>query len=234
MPNSSSKKSTGRKCSICTNEQRETINSQIATGVSFRGISRQFDVGDDSVRRHSENCLGYTIGVLIQEKKIEQAIDVHAEFREQLVFAKELRVAARSYLSDPNDPLKLTIIPRADEIEVVYFDYQDKDDKGNPKKKTAYLNVLLASIEEGATIEADKVQIKHVDLRKFALDAINTTDTCIDKFAKLGGEYKKEGVNPQDPETIKQGAIDLLVAGGMERSRAEILVEAPIVSNAVQ
>lgn len=135
---------------------------------------------------------------LIKENKIEQAIDVHAEFREQLAFAKQLRSAAQEYLSNANDPFKLAVTPKAHEIEVTYFDHNDMEMRGEimfPKKKIAQLNVILESVYADGNLEPDKYKITTVDIRKFALDAINTTDTCIDKFAKLGGAYQQDRPN---------------------------------------
>lgn len=203
------------KCKACQHPDVKTINSQIRSSVSLRDIARQFNLSKDGVHRHIEACLELTIGALIKEKKVKQAINVYEEFLEQLEFAKELRIAAREYLSNPNDPLKLIIIPRADEIDVVYFDYAERDERGNPKKKTANLHALLQRIEcdEGTAFEPDKVQIKHVDLRKFALDAINTADTCIDKFAKLGGAYQQDQKNKTDLERAKDHYADMLNMG---------------------
>jgi hypothetical protein len=166
------KKPVGRKCSICTHKQVGQINKAIAEGVSFRRISSQFGMSDQSAKRHTENCL-------------------KLELQAAIAFARQLRIAAREYLSDPNDPLKMAILPRAEEIDVVYFDYNDMTGGENPmpKKKTAKLAVLIQKVEDVRNFEADKFTIKHYDLRKFALDAISTTDACIDKFAKLAGLY---------------------------------------------
>ncbi len=210
------------KCKTCLHPDVKTINSQIRTSVSLRNIALQFGMSHTAVSRHAETCLGFTIGALIEQKKIKQAIDVHEEFREQLEFAKQLRTAAREYLNNPDDPLKLIIIPRADEIDVVYFDYAEKDEKGNPKKKTANLHALLQRIEcdEDTAFEPDKIQIKHIDLRKFALDAINTADTCIDKFAKLSGAYTQDKVNPDKTADVLLAFNDWL-SDNPEASSAE-------------
>jgi hypothetical protein len=121
---------------------------------------------------------------------------------------RPLREAAREYLADPVDRLRLTVIPRANEIDVVYYEATgvaveneetgETTRLGKPVKKTAKLSALLCDVEELRNIDVDKVNIRHVDLRKFALDAINTTDTCIDKFAKLAGLYQQPQANDAD------------------------------------
>lgn len=234
------------KCKTCLDPNVGQINTLLKEGVSFRNIAKQ--VGSDgsysSIVRHAEH-LGLEMGVIVKEKLVKQAINVHDEFGEQLQFAKRLRTAAEEYLSHPDDPLRLVLMPRADEIEVVYYDNNDltDGDRPKPKKKSGDLQTLLYSlaapdsmvdeyakdtakeklvdvgdpdqmfeetwdaarryfVQERQSIdrEADKVTIKHVDLRKFALDAINTTDTCIDKFAKLTGAYQQDKPNDRNVE----------------------------------
>lgn len=199
----------GRRCTICAHKSVRSINRLIVKGRSLRSIEKQFsDVSDSSVFRHTENCLKLELGAVIQQNLAKQAIDVRAEFEEQLAFAKALREAAKEYLADPLDPLQLSVIPRADEIEVVYYEASgvtveneetgETTRVGKPIKKSAKLSALLCDVEELRNIDVDKVNIRHVDLRKFALDAINTTDTCIDKFAKLAGLYQQPQANDAD------------------------------------
>ena len=194
-----------RRCSVCSDKRAKKINESICNNLSYRSIALQFGMSHTAVIRHVETCLGLELAV-IQKKHVErQAIDVYEEFKEQLAFAKDLRLAAREYLSDVNDPLKLSITPKAHEIEVTYFDHNDMEMIGEvmrPKKKTAQLSVILESMFSEGNLEPDKYKITTVDIRKFALDAINTTDTCIDKFAKLSGEYTADKSNPADIGTL--------------------------------
>lgn len=47
----------GRTCTICSHEKRHEIEAEIASGKSFRGISRHFSVGADAVERHASTHL---------------------------------------------------------------------------------------------------------------------------------------------------------------------------------
>ena len=114
----------------------------------------------------------------------------------------------KEYLSDVHDPLKLSLTPKAHEIEVTYFDYNDMEMVNNvmrPKKKTAQLSTILEAVYSDAQLEPDKFSVKTIDIRKFALDAINTADTCIDKFTKIEGLYTRDKANPADVQAqVKQ------------------------------
>ncbi len=154
------------KCSVCSHKQVKRFNTELLNGKALRDIALRGGMSHQSVYRHLENCLKVEVQAVIQENKVARAIDVHEEFREQLDFAKKLRQAAEFYLRDTSDPLKLSIIPRADEIDITYLDHTDMTggEYPQPKQKTAKLSVLLATIEEVRNIEADKINIKHVDL----------------------------------------------------------------------
>jgi hypothetical protein len=216
-------------CKICRNPSVEQINKLIARGASFRDIAGQFGNAftKSSVARHAEDCLKLEIRALIRENKIQNAIDVYGELREQLAFAKALRLAAREYLSDPATG-EIVLIARAHEIDVLFEDYTDLTQSGEPRKKTESLTALLERAEKG-NLSVIKTVAKHIDIRQFALNAINTTDAVIDKFAKVEGLYTKEKENP---DTLAQNRekMERLVSKWMtqynftrERAVAEFL-----------
>ena len=212
----------GRRCTICTHKKVNEINSKVVEGGSFRGIARHFDTDDASLMRHVSKCLTIEIAALLREKKIAQAVNVYEEFTEQLAFAKSLRDTAQTYLSDPDDPFQLFIGPQAHEIDVLYYDFNDMEQVGEterPKKKKAKLNDLLAELA-GRGIEGYRVEMKTIDIRKYALDAISTADVCIDKFARMGGAYQKDKNNQADVGELIDGLVERLIAKGWERQAA--------------
>lgn len=169
----SKRKSAGRHCSICIHEDAETINSLIAGNKSFRAISRQIN-GDDSMRdainRHAENCLKLEVRALIKEKRIKQAVNHYQEITEQLEFAKDLRLAAREYLSDETGRIVLSatdakiqqfaletiktvdvVLDKIAKLEGLY-----KQDAPNPDKldQLARLTALVIYyLQNGTTVE---------------------------------------------------------------------------------
>ena len=219
----------GRPCRICTHPQNtidnpeidNLIESRLVSGqvINFRNISDSYGMSVSSVSRHVSDHLKFKVKEVIENNQVKRAIDVYDEFVEQLDFAKALRLAAREYLSNVNDPLRLSITPKAHEIEVTYFDHNDMEmvnDVMRPKKKTAQLSVILESIYADAQMEPDKFSVKTIDIRKFALDAINTADTCIDKFAKMGGDYTQDKKNPADIKSIAREVIKGFITSGSD------------------
>lgn len=174
--------------------------------------------------RHAETHLDVDVKAVIAEQRIKRAVNVYDEFEAQLQFTKYLRDTALAYLQDPEDPFKLFLGPQAHEIMIMYADFNDMEElengKERPRKKKALLNVLLSELA-GRGIEANRVEMKQVDLRKYALDAISQTDVCIDKFARMGGDYQKDRKNDKDPSVLIEKLVEFLIQRGWERSMAE-------------
>lgn len=180
-------------CSICRGrkaDKREAINRALAQGMSYRDIEALTGVAYRTVGNHAAH-LPDIYRQARQHGILNQAVDVYAELREQLSFAKDLRMAARRYLSDPVTG-ELTLLPRSDEITVVYEDYNDRNAQNEPKRKRDSLDYLLSRAAAPGKINPLQIITRHVDLRSFALDAIRTADTVIDKFARIEGSYQKD------------------------------------------
>lgn len=244
----------GRKCTVCNHKQKTEIDREIASGASLRSIAEQFGIkSNTNVLRHAQSCLSVDLGALQLEKKAESRLTVLEEFQKQLEHAKRVREIAIEYLSDPDDPLKLTLDPWAHEIDVVYYDQNDITEQFKPKKKRGQLSTLLAMLQLGpaqpyddenmreavrnevmdtveprdfATIwdkaakyfmhtrqsmdlRAEKIHIKHIDIRKFVLESLSTADMTIDKLAKIEGLYKAPEAN--DPKGKAIDAIKTLL-----------------------
>lgn len=185
------------KCSICTNPKVKAINSAIHAGGSLRNVAQQFGVHYNSVGRHVENCLKCTLGAILTKHRTKQAVDIYKEFEENLAFATELRKAAQEWLTVDG---KIDLDPRANEVMVVYLDHTLTAGNGKPTQSKMKLDELLEMAQTEAR-EPTFAIVKTLDLRKFALDAIDKVDTCIDKFAKIGGAYK---TGDQDESAIQR------------------------------
>ena len=149
------------------------------------------------------------------EKKI---VNTYDEFTQNLEFVSKLRDACDKWLADPDNPDAFSINPRGDEIDVVYFDYEDKDAQGNPKRKTESLQEILARLQ-GTRYDSDTQFVKTADIREFALKTIDRIDTAIDKFAKIEGIYTADKSNPADLSTL---------ADVVKRYRADVIEQARI------
>lgn len=204
---SDSKSAPGRKCSICTHQKVKKINSLINDGKSFRRISSQIFGHQNSYRsisRHTENCLRLNIAAMVREGRIKNAVEHYEEIREQLAFSKELQQAVREWLTDPETG-QLTLVPRADEVTILYLDYADLTPQGEPKKKKASLQSIIDNIQSvNANFSTQSSIIKTTDMRDYALKTIDAVDKVLDKFARVDGHYQKEKENADELSQLKR------------------------------
>lgn len=188
-----------------TSKQQAFVNAYLSNGhnatqaaktAGYSGDLKQLSViGNENLNKLCiRNALSYrtTNAIKRTDKRI---VDVYLEFQKNLEFVGKLRDASEKWLQHPESDV-FSIDPRGDEIDIVYFDYEDKDQSGNPKRKVACLQDVLAKLQ-GTRYESDAQFIKTVDLREYALKAVDRIETTLDKFAKMGGDYSKEKENPQ-------------------------------------
>jgi hypothetical protein len=92
-----------RTCTICTNEQRATIEAAIVAGTPYRDIALQFSVGHMSVARHADGHIAEAISQAQEAKDEAQALDVVKQLKVinsvTLNILKEARTAKESTLA---------------------------------------------------------------------------------------------------------------------------------------
>ncbi len=80
----------GRTCTICSHDKRADIEAEIAKGVSYRVIARQFDIGHDSIQRHTANHLKESI------RQSSETFDVVAQLKEVNSITRAILSEARA------------------------------------------------------------------------------------------------------------------------------------------
>lgn len=183
---------------------------------SFREIGDALGVNRTTVMYDLETALAE----LSAELKAEIEVDVKKEFARQLDFAKELREAAREYLTVDGEINFAD--PREDEVVIVVRDHDNLNEKGKPTLKSIPLTELLAGFAENG-LDVAKVKMEPMTRQfalEYALKTISSADGCIDKFAKLGGEYTKEKENPQNALQIAKDVVAEAVKEGIDRAEA--------------
>ncbi len=185
--------STGRKCKICSHASVARINAMIAKGDSFRSISLHFMMSHMSVSRHVRKCLKLDIRAVSEEKRIVQAVDYFEELRRQLEFAKELQEAAREVLT-VDETGKVSFMPRAIDIDVIYVDLTDIDpDTKKPRTKIRNLQAIIDKLSQMPEVRNVQSIVQWQDLKDYALRTISANDLLLDKFARIEGRYKDKG-----------------------------------------
>ena len=213
-----------RTCTICTHKKASAIDKAVARGESFRNIAKQF-LGDEkhygAVYRHTDTHLRLDVQAHIAEQRQANAPNVVEEFTKNLEFTSKLRDAATEWLTDPDDPEKFTIAPRADEIDVVH-----RVGLFNVKEP---LDVIMRRLATGELVDPQPF-VKTVDLRDYSLKVIDRCDMVTDKFAKIEGLYTQDKKNPADLAQY----IKVLKDWGIDKTPDELRAKAEQIEAANQ
>jgi len=189
------------RCSICKLTNVKQIDSRIKRGESLRYIALQ-ELNDErrfmSVQRHTENCLQLKVSALIEQRKIEAAIDFEKELADAFFSVKKQVLALERWLSDPDDPERFSLEPRADDLLVIYQDNNDLTQQGDAKVKKATLKQLLLDIAEKKPWDFVQVVNQQYDNRKLYLETMKTLGDKMDRYAKIHGMFTKDKENPSD------------------------------------
>lgn len=165
-----------------------------------------------SVGRHLLRHLQLGADIARRNQLVEQGVDFHQELRELMTDAKTLLAAAKEWLRDPENPEKLTVEPRDSEVNVVYDDWNDCNERGNPKRKRDTLSRLLAKVE-GGNFDVVQVNWKQADNRQLFLSAIDTLNRQLKLYGDAMGIFQKPRENDETLNNICQVILDAVGQG---------------------
>lgn len=176
----------GRKWTIDTHPERETIIKEIIKGDrSLRAISRQYDITPSSVHRYLTEKLADRAAKVVAERDAAHGTDFVAETLKQDERVQKLLDACDRYLTDPADPSRYDLGPRAWEIDIVYRTVEPDTDKMITRKES--LQALLDKLDAQG-YQPWEVRMKHADPRKLLLEAATVLRSTLELRAKLAGK----------------------------------------------
>lgn len=169
-----------RKCSICEHAQVEEINKCIVNNESLRNIAKQFSVSAAAVNRHKDHLPGTLIKAQ-GAAEVAKATTVLEELQRCFTRVNKLFDACDAWLTDPHDPGKYNLNPRADDIEIIY---SEETPDGKKIRKKATMSKLLAEIR-GAGYFVESWETKTADPRELILKTAGRLSQQIEILAKL-------------------------------------------------
>lgn len=178
-----------RVCTICSHPQREAIETTLVKGGSNRSIAKQFGVSPSAVLRHARDHLPEVVAAVRAIEPIEppnrstlvsaiaaeeqRGINVLAELERCFLRVNKLFDACDVWLTDPRDPTRYDIGPRAGDVDVVYEVRNEGGDLLDRKK--VKLSWLYRAVERMArkpdyALKIVEGETKYADPRKLILD----------------------------------------------------------------
>lgn len=197
-------------CIICSHPKAAEIDKALSMpGARTASVAKLFGVHPATLTNHLKSHIPKFIEAAEAAVRVERGLDIKAVvFQNADVLSKSIR-ACDKWLTDPDNPDEYTFEPRAHEIQVIYLDKTDCDDRGNPKRKKMNLQRLLdmATVPER---EVDWAKDQTVDVWGHSLKTVREWNDLIDRWAKLNGLYQKERANEADEEAKRIAEIKWL------------------------
>lgn len=169
-----------RKCSICEHPQVEMINKSLINNESLRNIAKRFSVSPASVNRHKDH-LPKTLVKAQEAIEAVQATSVLSELQRCFTRVNKLFDACDSWLTDPDDPGKYNLDPRAGDVEIIY---SEELPDGKTIRRKAPMSKLLAELR-GAGYIVESWEAKTADPRELILKTAGRLAGQIEILAKL-------------------------------------------------
>lgn len=178
---------TGRRWSVEQHPQREEIELELIQGDSFRDVSGRYGISKSALQRYINTRFVNLAAEAMKERQLDHGQAIIERIHNLIKRLEKLVNAADDWLTDPNDPEKYTLHPRADEVEVVYYTY---DGEGKPIRHKKKLQELINQIE-GTGKETAGLQWKNADIRTLLPRTADSLHRQLDLVAKILGEVKE-------------------------------------------
>jgi hypothetical protein len=184
-----------RLCTVCSHRERDAIDRALIDGEPNQRIATAHGLTESAIRRHRDRHLARLLADYapprVAPKRNDEPTDAvvssiatqaYAAGREQLdrIHAQDLmgqltrqveRInllsdATDAWLRDPEDPARYTIVPRGEDVVVIYR--EQIDDEGLSARKKARLSELIGRLE-GAGLSIEATETRHADPRDLLL-----------------------------------------------------------------
>src|SRR5215208_6441836 len=109
-----------RTCTVCQHEDVAGINSALLAGTPLRTIADLNGLSHQSLIRHRDNHLPGSLLKSQEAREIADADRLMAELEATFARVNKLFDACDEWLTDPDDPTRYDIGPRAGELMVTY------------------------------------------------------------------------------------------------------------------
>lgn len=168
-----------RSFAIVNHPKRAEIEEAILQGQSCVSIAKNYGISSSAVDRYKKKALRKQLQVAAI-KDVDSLID---RLNEYLDGVDQMYDSIYDWLSDPDDPARLTIEPRAKEVNVVYL----VDVDGDKVKKRGKLQDLLDRLEGNGLVPLE-VSVSMSDPRQLLLATVSTLNKTLEIIAKAKGD----------------------------------------------
>lgn len=182
-----------RICTVCAHpERREIDKALVAAANPYRDIARQYGLSKDALLRHKADHLLAEIVAAWQAERQQNGLDLATELRGYMDTIGKLLRACDEWLTDPDDPDRYYLGPRAADVWVVTE--TDRGPHRRPERKKERLSALLARVDGKPGVGTFVLaETKSADPRKLILDTAKTLEGHLRLMGEILGKLQTQG-----------------------------------------
>jgi len=185
-----------RTCTVCAHRERHAIDTALVAATDpYRTIADRHGLSHQALIRHKADHLLAEIVAAWQAERQANGLELASELRGWMDTIGKLLRACDEWLTDPDDPTRYDLNPRAYELRVQY-EVREMTPRGQiiTHRRKATLAELLRRVEEakdGLTVTL--VESKIADPRKLVLDTTKTLEGHLRLVAEIAGKVQTQG-----------------------------------------
>lgn len=184
-----------RTCTVCAHPERGAIDRALVDATTpYRSIAARYSVSGTALLRHKADHLLAEIVAAWQRERADSGAELAGELRGWMDRLTKLLDACDAWLTDPDDPARYDLNPRAHEVWVHYEETDDSGRRPIVLRRKARLSDLLARVDgHEAAGEVTLVEHKVADPRKLIIDASKALEGHLRLLGELVGKLATAG-----------------------------------------
>jgi hypothetical protein len=183
-----------RACTVCSHPERQAIDKALVGDVlSYRNIAERWGLSLPALVRHKADHLLADIVAAWQEERAANGQELAGELRGWMDSLTKLLRACDEWLTDPHDPSRYDLSPRAHEVWCHYEVTEYAGGRPIVKRRKARLSDLLARVDGEAGGALTLVEQKTADPRKLIIDTSKALEGHLRLLGEIVGKLQTQG-----------------------------------------
>ncbi len=170
--------------------KKNAIVRALINQVPYDKIADEFGLSFGSVQRYASQRLRHNAAKALAKGDYDGAA-LLSRVEDTIVNVQKMYDACNDWLTDPTDHSRYNLEDRANELQVIYYEYYE-DAEGNERtvKKKDNLQKLIDDVM-GKRREAIEVNSKRTDPRQLILMTAQTLNKQLETLSKIAGVVKE-------------------------------------------
>jgi len=182
------------KCTICGHEEREEIDRALVRGEGLRALGRRYGTSHTALFRHKRDHIPAELALTAAsaaaraveagrlaratalvgevEQRTERGLNVMAELESTLRGVNKLFAACDDWLTDPEDPERYDLGPRAEELLVHYWQTGEDGERVRAKAPLSELLEQVAQLSCAVQPEGTAARANEAGTGRIAVEGV--------------------------------------------------------------